>query len=147
MLVISSSFPSLWGKLIWKMFLVVIFEILELFVNTLTLVDKDPLQNCEIFSHKYPLRNCKSLLFPIQMQLSVKRKVFFNFLFHYRNLHHVLKILKKKVIAITHVFYRYAKSWGTLLTHILPNGRTSSVYGPTWLTFSFYRILKNEENY
>ena len=51
------------------------------------------------------------------------------------------------MIAITHVFYQYAKSWGTLLTHILPNGRNSSVYGPTWLTFSFYRILKNEESY
>ena len=65
MLVISSSFPSLWGKLIWKMFLVVIFATLGLFVNTLTVVDKDPLQNCEILS------------LPVQMQLSKKTRKFF----------------------------------------------------------------------
>ena len=54
----------LWVKLIWKMSLLVICEILRAFVNTLTV------------NGKYPFRNCENLKLPIQMQLSKKRKFF-----------------------------------------------------------------------
>ena len=56
--------PSLWAKLIWKMSLLVICEILRGFVNTLTADDK------------YPLRNCENLPLPIEIQLSKKLKTF-----------------------------------------------------------------------
>ena len=42
-------------------------EILGVVVNTLTA------------DHKYPLRDCENLLFPIQRQLSQKRKTFSGF--------------------------------------------------------------------
>ena len=51
-------FLSLWGKLIWKLYPLVICDILGTFVNTLTVDDE------------YPLWNYESLLLPIQMQLS-----------------------------------------------------------------------------
>ena len=39
-------FSSLWGKLIWKMFLLVIWDILGLFVKILIADDKYPFRNC-----------------------------------------------------------------------------------------------------
>ena len=66
---ILSYFPSLWGKKIWKMSLLVICEILGLFVNTLTVDDKYPLLNFpnlpkKLFSNFFGLflespSNCK----------------------------------------------------------------------------------------
>ena len=52
------------GKLIWKMSLLVLGEILGVFVNTLHADDKYAVQDC----HKSPL--------PIRMQFSEKRKTF-----------------------------------------------------------------------
>ena len=60
-------FLSFYWNLIWKMSPLLIGEILEVFVNTLTADDKCPLQDCE------------NLPLPIQMQLSEKRKTFSHF--------------------------------------------------------------------
>ena len=46
------------------------FEILGVFVNTVTADDK------------YPVRDCENLQFSIQMQSSYKQKIFLNFLNH-----------------------------------------------------------------
>ena len=48
------------GKLIWKMCPLVLREILEVFVNTLTGDDR------------YPVQDCENLTLPIQMELSEK---------------------------------------------------------------------------
>ena len=48
----------LWGEMVWKVSALLKFEILEVFVNTLTADEKDPLADCE------------NLQFPIQMILS-----------------------------------------------------------------------------
>ena len=58
------TYSSLGAKLTWKLYPLVICEILEAFVNNLT-VDE-----------KYPLRNSDNLPLPIQMQLSKKQKTF-----------------------------------------------------------------------
>ena len=42
------NFSSLWAKVTWKMSLLVIFEILGLFVNTLTTNDKYSFRNSEL---------------------------------------------------------------------------------------------------
>ena len=54
----------LWVKLIQQMSPLVICEILEAFVNTLTV------------NGRFSFRNCENLPLPIQMQLSKKRKTF-----------------------------------------------------------------------
>ena len=59
-------------------------EILEVFVNTL------------IVDGKYPVQYCKNLELAIQMQLSEKLNNFQNCLFYFSNLHENLNILKKK---------------------------------------------------
>ena len=59
-----SCFPSFSGKLIWKMFPLVLGEILGVFVNTLTA------------DGKYPVEDLENLPLPIQMHLSGKRKTF-----------------------------------------------------------------------
>ena len=87
-------FLSFYWNLIWKMSPLLIGEILEVFVNTLTADDKCPLQDCE------------NLPLPIQMQLSEKRKTFFIFLFYFWNLHQILNVLKKKIIVIANVFHK-----------------------------------------
>ena len=58
---------STWTELSLKKSVLVIFKILGLFVNTLTADDK------------YSLLNRNNLRQPIQMQLSQKQKLFFNF--------------------------------------------------------------------
>ena len=60
-------FPSLSGKLIWKMSPLVLGEVLVVFVNRLTA------------DGKYPVQDCENLQLPIQMQLSEKRKTFSEF--------------------------------------------------------------------
>ena len=85
-------FQSFWQRLSWEMFLLKICEILWLFVNTLTADDK------------YSLRYRESLRQTIQVQLSKKQKTFVNLMPNFRNLFHVLNILKKNTIFIVHVF-------------------------------------------
>ena len=65
---------------------------LTVFVNTLTA------------DSKYPVQYCGNLQLAIQMQFSEKGKMFLNFLFHFWNLHRILKILNKKMIVIANVF-------------------------------------------
>ena len=60
-------FSSLWWELISKKCSLVKFEILGVFVSTVTVDDKDPLPDFE------------NLRLQIQMQLSLKRKPFFLF--------------------------------------------------------------------
>ena len=74
-----SCFSSFWGKLLWKMCPLVLGEILGVFVYILTADGKYPVQGFE----NWELR--------IQMQLSLKRKLFPNF-------------LKEKMIFIANVF-------------------------------------------
>ena len=73
----------------------VICEILGLFVNQLTAVDKDS------------LLNRGNLLQHVQMQLYQKRKIFFNFFFlHFLNFYWILNISKKKMSLIADVFVK-----------------------------------------
>ena len=62
---------SMWRQLTYKKFLVVMWQILRLFVTTVTAADKSSLLN----------PNC--LMQPIQMQLSQKQKTFSEFLFQF----------------------------------------------------------------
>ena len=62
-------FSSFWVKLIWKMFPLVLGEILGVFVNTVTV------------DGKYPVQVWENFLLPIQMQLSEKRKTRSQFFF------------------------------------------------------------------
>ena len=55
------------GKLIWKMSPLVLGEIFGVFVNTLTA------------DGKYPDQDCQNFLLDIQIQLTEKRKTFFEF--------------------------------------------------------------------
>ena len=73
----------LWAKLIWKMSLLVICEILRAFVNTLTV------------NGKYPFRNCENLKLPIQMQLSKNGNFSLNFFLHFWNLQQFWTFWKK----------------------------------------------------
>ena len=61
---IYQVFLSFSVKLIWKMFAIVLGQILGVFVNTLTA------------DRKYPVQRCEKFQLPIQMQLSEKRKSF-----------------------------------------------------------------------
>ena len=73
------------------MSLLVSGEMLGLSVNTL------------ISDGKYPVQGCENLQLPIQMQLSVKRKTFSDFFFHFWILHQILNILKENMIVIANV--------------------------------------------
>ena len=61
------NFWPLWGEMICKMPPLLNIEILRMFVNTLTV------------DHKYPVQYCENLHFPIQIQLVVKWKTFSEF--------------------------------------------------------------------
>ena len=53
----------------------------------------------------YLVEDCENLLSPIQMQLYLKpTKLFETFFFHFWNLHQILNILKKRMIAIPTLF-------------------------------------------
>ena len=62
----------------------VLREILPVFVETLTV------------DGKYPVQFCENFQLPIQMQLSEKPKHFSQFLFHWWNLLQIWNILNKK---------------------------------------------------
>ena len=74
------------------MSLLVIFEILGLFVNTLTVIGKHSLPHTD------------NLLRIIQMYLSMKQKVFSQSLAAFGKSNHILNILKKKMTLVAHVF-------------------------------------------
>ena len=69
----------------------VLGEILEVFVNTLTA------------NGKYPVQYCENLQLQIQVQLSDNWKTFLNFLFYFWNQHNILNILKKNMVVIDNV--------------------------------------------
>ena len=60
-------FSTIWGRLIWKTFPLVLGEIYLVFVNTLTA------------DGKHPIQYCWNLQLPIQLQVSEKRKNFSEF--------------------------------------------------------------------
>ena len=60
-------FSPLWGQIIWKTSAWLKFGMTGLFVNT---------RNAY---YKYPVPDCENLLFPIKIQLSLKRKTFSRF--------------------------------------------------------------------
>ena len=70
-------------KFSWRISPLVIYKILELFVNILT--DDD----------KYSLLTRDNLAQPIQMQLS-KKKCFLNYFLRFSNVDQILNILKKR---------------------------------------------------
>ena len=84
--------PSLWAKLILKMSLLVIWETLGVFVNTLTADDK------------YNLGNCANFQLPITMQLSKKLKTFSQFFVPYLEFTSNFKHFEQKMIVIANVF-------------------------------------------
>ena len=88
----SHVLSSFSGKLIWNMSPLVLGEILEMFVDTLTAAGK------------YPVQGCENLQREIQMQLSEKQKSFCELFVHFWILHQILNILKKKMIVIANVF-------------------------------------------
>ena len=61
------AFLSLLGKLSWNISSIVLGEILEMFVNTLTV------------DGKYPVQRCENLQLPIQRQLYENQKIFSEF--------------------------------------------------------------------
>ena len=65
---------SLANWLSWKTFLLLTCHILGLLVNTLAA------------DEKYPVLNRENLTIPVQMILSLKKKLFLNFLLHFLNL-------------------------------------------------------------
>ena len=60
-------FWSLWGEIIWTISTWLKFHIIGLFANTWTA------------DYKYPVPDFENLLFPIQIQLSLKQKTFSRF--------------------------------------------------------------------
>ena len=70
----------------------VYFSDMQNFVNRLTADDK------------YSLPNRDNLKQSIQMQFSQKKKFLLNFALHFRNLHYILKIFKKKMTLVANVF-------------------------------------------
>ena len=55
-------------------------------------------------NEKDPVEDCVNLSSPIQMQLSLEPTICSDFLFHFRNLHQILNILKIKMIVIATLF-------------------------------------------
>ena len=77
-------FPWIQDKLSWKKSALVTFEIFRLVVNTLTPDVKCSRRNMQIFWQQ------------LQTTFSQKRKIFFDFLLHFGNVHEIENILKKK---------------------------------------------------
>ena len=92
---------SLPRQLIWKKFLLLKCQILGLLVKTLAA------------DEKYPAPNKDNLTIPNQMQLSQKKKFFFNFWVDFWNLDSILNILGQKTTLIAFVFpkLRTPKTW------------------------------------
>ena len=87
-----SCFSSFSGKLIWNMSPLVLGEMLEVFVNTLTSDDKYPVEDSE----NWPLS--------IQMQLSEKQKKFAEFFVQFLESRSNFKSFEKKMMVIANVY-------------------------------------------
>ena len=87
-------FSAFSGKVIGKMSLLVLAEILGESFNTLT------------GDGKYFVQHCVNLPVPIQMLLSKNQKLFLNFLSHFLNLQQIVEILKQTMIVIANVFQK-----------------------------------------
>ena len=77
-------------KLSWKKSLLVIWESLRLFLNTMSGV------------HKCSLPHRDNLMEPIYMQLSQKLKTFCSFILHLQSLAYILNLLKKRMTLIAY---------------------------------------------
>ena len=77
----------------WKKSFLLIYKILGLFFNPLTVNDK------------YSLLNRDNLKQHLQMQLSQKKQGFLSFSLHFRNLDSILSIFKKTMNIIGDVFF------------------------------------------
>ena len=76
------------------MSLLVIWQRLRLFVNTMTFIDKCSLPNRD------------NLMQPIHMQLFQKLKTFCSFILHFRNLGSIFNIFKKSMTLIAYLYLR-----------------------------------------
>ena len=85
---------SLWKELSWKKFFLVIFEILGLFANILTVNDK-----CSVL-------NRDNLRQPIQMQLSKKQKTFSQFSFAFFKARSNFQHFEKKIALIAYILLK-----------------------------------------
>ena len=86
-----SCFSSFWGKLIWKMCPLVLSEILEVFLNTLTQMTSILFKVLRICNSQFKCNYLKN------------QKLFLNFLFYLWNLHQILNNLKKNMMIIANV--------------------------------------------
>ena len=141
-------FWLLWRKSTGKISPLLDFEMLEVFVNRLTA------------DENYPFRYSKDLQFPIQTQISLKKTLFLNILFHLWNLHQILNILEKKMIVIAHVFTKLktVQTWfdhslkGAVSEHPLALNMLKSskhlwnLHEGTFITFLITVIRNNLEN-
>ena len=84
-------FSSFWGQMIWRMSSLVKFEIIGVFVNTLTPDRKYPFRYCEICSSLFKCNYVKN------------GKLFLDIFFHWRNLHQILSIFWKKMMLVANV--------------------------------------------
>ena len=84
----------LWKELSWKKFLLVIFEVLGLFPNILTVDDK------------YSLLNRDNLRQPFQMQLSKKQKTFSQFSFAFFKARSNFQHFEKKIVLIAYILLK-----------------------------------------
>ena len=89
-------FSSLWGEIIWKKSPWLKFEIIGLFVNTWTA------------DYRYPVPDCETLAFPIQIQLSYKQKTFSGFSIPFVKSPSNSEIFQKKNLVIANVFPKFA---------------------------------------
>ena len=85
-------FSSLWGEIIWKISPWLKFEIIGFFVNTWTA------------HYKYPVPHSENLLFPIQIQLYEKQKIFSRFVIPPMESPSNLEHFQEKKIVIANVF-------------------------------------------
>ena len=88
----ESIFSSLWGEIIWKITLLLEFEILGVFVDTLTADERCAVPECE------------NLQFPIQMILSSTRNFFPQIFVRLMESTSNLKLFQKKKIVIANIF-------------------------------------------
>ena len=87
-------FPSLWGQIIWKMLLLLKFEMIGVFVNTWAA------------DFKYPVPDCENLQFSFKCNYLKNKKLFMSILCHLWNLDQIWNIFKKMKIVIAQVFLK-----------------------------------------
>ena len=85
-------FLSLWAKLTWETSLLLIFELLRVFIKTLTA------------AHKYSLCYIWNLQVPYQMQLSKKLKTFSRFFFPFLKSSSNFQYFGKEMTLLTNLF-------------------------------------------